>query len=82
MARDFNLICEKIKQVAPAELAKEIDKRVSLWAPEAKWFQLSQCISEFVEPCSANAMSVSIYAILCDCTEEEMTARFKIDESC
>lgn len=77
MARQFYEVVEAIKEVAPDVLAREISRNMWYWAPEIGWEKLSWYVNKYVEPSSKNPEAVAVYAILCDCSEAEMKARFE-----
>ena len=79
MARNFTTVLEQIKEVAPKDLVDALDKSVGFWAPEIVWYNLSKYVNKYVERSSTNPTSIAVYAILCDCTEAEMKARFEAD---
>lgn len=77
MARSFTKVYNQILEVAPEALSSALEKSAGFWAPEVAWSNLSQFVNRYVEPCSSDDTSVAVYAILCDCTEDEMRTRFK-----
>ena len=79
MERNFKVVLEKIKSVAPQELVDALNRNVNFWAPEILWYNLSAYVNKYVEPSSKDETSIKVYAILCDCSEAEMKARFEAD---
>ena len=79
MARSFTKVYHQILEVAPEDLSTALKKSVGFWAPEVAWVNLTQYIHRYVEPCSSDDTSVAVYAILCDCTEDEIRTKFKAD---
>jgi len=79
MARDFDTVYNQIMEVAPEQLATKLAQNVWLWAPEILWYNLSVYVNKYVEPSSLDPQSIKVYAILCDCSEAEMKARFEAD---
>lgn len=79
MAREFTDVVQNIKKVAPRGLANALDRSVGFWAPENAWYMLSEYVNRYVQPSSKDATAVAVYAILCDCSEAEMKARFESD---
>ena len=77
MARSFTKVYNQILEVAPESLSSALKKSVGFWAPEIVWVNLTQFVHRYVEPSSSDDTSVAVYAILCDCTEDEMRTRFK-----
>lgn len=80
MGREFLDVYLQIVEIAPEDLKKRLDKKLSCLAtPELVWDILSRCVHECVIPSSSNDLAIKIYAILCDCSEEEMKSRFESD---
>lgn len=79
MARDFGTVYNQIMEVAPEQLATKLEQNSGFWAPEILWYNLSQYVNKYVEPSSKDPQSIKVYAILCDCSEAEMKARFEAD---
>jgi len=79
MARNFTDVVKAIKEIAPQELVDALDKSMCFWAPEAIWHKLSEYVNRYVVADSTDETSVAVYAILCDCSKDEMRARFKAD---
>ena len=79
MARDFGTVYNQIMKVAPEQLATKLEQNSGFWAPEILWYKLSQYVNKYVEPSSKDPQSIKVYAILCDCSEAEMKARFEAD---
>ena len=79
MERSFNEVYWKLLEVLPESLKEKLEFKISFWAPEALWPNLTSFICDNVVLSSKNPLSVKIYSILYGCTEEEITARFKID---
>ena len=77
--RSFMWVANRILAIAPEPLERYLEERISLWAPEIAWANLTGAVNRFVKPSSADLTSVAIYALLCDCTEEEMVRRFRVD---
>lgn len=79
MARDFMTVYNKIMEVAPENLAKKLESNSGFWAPEMAWYNLSQYVNKYVTPSSKDEQAIKVYAVLCDCSEEEMKKRFEND---
>ena len=79
MARDVMTVYNKIMEVAPKELATKLERDSGFWAPEIVWYNLSMYVNKYVTPSSKDSQAVKVYAILCDCSEAEMKARFEAD---
>ena len=79
MARDFGSVYRKIMEVAPEQLATNLEQNSGFWAPEICWSNLSQYVNKYLEPSSKDPQSIKVYAILCDCSEAEMKTRFEAD---
>ena len=94
MARKYEDVAHQIIGATPeakkAELRDKISHmekevcRNSLWsAPELitrnLFLGLSKIVNEEFEASSADKTSVTVYTILCDCSEAEMIERFKAD---
>ena len=79
MERNFTNVVESIMKVAPQELKDALDKSVGYWAPEIVWVKLSEYVNRYVEPSSSDETSVAVYAILCNCSKEEMRERVIYD---
>ncbi|MBR2753699.1 hypothetical protein IKD82_00815 [Candidatus Saccharibacteria bacterium] len=79
MARNFYATLEKIMKIAPEPLKDAIDSNISFWPPELLWYNLSKYVNKYVMKNSTDIKSVKIYAILCDCTVDEMLERFEKD---
>ena len=77
MARNFFEVVRKIKEVAPEQLSRKLEESVAFWAPELAWYNLNELVNKCVEKSSEDKTAVAVYAILCDCTEAEMRARFE-----
>ena len=77
--RCFDVVYFEILGLAPDSLREYLESHAPFWAPEIVWVNLTNAINRFVEPSSSDKLAVSIYAVLCDCTEEEMIRRFKED---
>ncbi len=77
MARDFGTVYNQIMKVAPEQLATKLEQNSRFWAPEILWYNLSEYVNKYVKPSSKNPQSIKVYAILCDCSEAEMKARFE-----
>ena len=77
--RNFMEIYRKIKEIAPEELRTQLEKRAEYWAPEICWQKLTECVNRFVPPSSEDETSVAVYALLCDCSTDEMRERFMAD---
>lgn len=65
--------------VAPEPLKSELMHRAPFWAPEVSWERLTYLVNKTIAPDSTSPVVVRVYALLCDCTEEEMLRRFKAD---
>ena len=78
MQRSFIDVVREIMKIAPQELMTALED-VHYWAPEACWTNLSLCVYKHITPSSKDAKAIAIYAILCNCTEAEMKARFEAD---
>ena len=76
MARDFYQIAGKIAQCLPETLSKDLRIKMMFWAPEIQWAKLTYFVNDHVKPDSIDPVSVKIYALLCDKTEEAMKAEF------
>ncbi|MBR3134647.1 MAG: hypothetical protein IKG56_04210 [Clostridia bacterium] len=76
MARDFYQIARKIAQCLPERLSKELRSKIMFWAPEIQWARLTYFVNDHIKPDSIDPVSVKIYALLCDKTEEDMKAEF------
>ena len=74
--RDFGEVLDKVVEAAP-ELKEDLESRVEFWAPEILWYNLSVYINERIKPVSTDKKSIKVYAILCDCTEEEIKKRME-----
>ena len=70
-------VYKKIMEVVPEELATKMERDSVFWAPEIVWYELSRYVNKYVAPSSKDPKSVKVYAILCDCSEAEMKARFE-----
>lgn len=79
MARDFMTVYKKILKVAPTTLAEKLERNFGFWAPEIAWYNLSRYVNKYVTPSSKDSQAIKVYAILCDCSEAEMKARFEAD---
>ena len=79
MARSFTRVYQQIMEVAPEDLSSALERSVGFWAPEIVWVNLTQFVHRYVEPSSSDDTSVAVYAILYDCTEDEIRNRFKAD---
>ena len=77
MARNFTDVVAQIKKVGPKELVDALEQNVCFWAPEAVWEMLTVYVDKYVIPSSKDEKTIKIYAILCDCSETEMKARFE-----
>ena len=77
MARDFGTVYNRIMEVAPEQLATKLNKSAIFWSPECRWEDLTQYVNRYVQPSSKDPQSIKVYAILCDCSEAEMKARFE-----
>lgn len=80
MPRNFIKVVEAIKEVAPEDLVKALERSVGFWAPEIAWYMLSEYVGRYVAPSSKDATAVAVYARLCDCSEADMKARFEADD--
>ena len=76
MARDFDQVVSAICQVMP-EFADKLERNFMFFAPESRWEKLSYCINLYIEPNSANEKAVKVYALLTDCSEDEILERFE-----
>lgn len=77
-ARNFEAVYNQILKLAPPALKKELEDSVGFWAPEVVWYNLSRLVMKHIEYNSSNPNSIAIYAVLCDCTQDEIKARFKM----
>lgn len=77
MARNFMQVFEEIKNAAPKNLASALEDKVNFWAPEMCWEMLSEYVNRYLPASSKDATSIAVYALLCNCSEEEMKARFE-----
>ena len=75
--RDFCEVVTRILEVAPEPLKSELRDSAPFWAPEIRWSRLTYLVNALLAHDSSSPSSVSVYAILCDCTEEEMIRRFE-----
>ena len=80
MARNFNHVLKAIKAIAPEELKNVLESSApSYWAPEIRWKKLAEYVNKYVFPNSQDTNSIKIFALLCNCSEEQMKERFKKD---
>ena len=77
--RNFGDVYRKIVEIAPEELKEKLENRLCFAAPELVWSVLSRCVNNTIIPSSKDPLAIKIYAILCDCSDEEMKARFESD---
>lgn len=77
--RSFETVASEIMILAPEPLRNYLRDRVSFWAPEICWTNLTNAVNRYLKPSSTDKTTVAIYAILCNCTEEEMIRQFKAD---
>jgi hypothetical protein len=77
MTRSFTKVLEQIKKVAPEDLKEALERGAGFWAPEIVWYKLTEYVQRYVTPCSSDQTSVAVYAVLCNCTEADMKARFE-----
>lgn len=75
--RSFEAVVMAIMEVAPDSLRMYLRDHVPFWAPEIRWENLTNAVNRYVTPSSTNLTTVTVYAILCDCTEEDMIRRFR-----
>ena len=80
MARNFVEVLNRITEVAPKQLVDALNKSAMYWAPEIAWDRLSNYVDRYVKRSSSDENAIAVYAILCDCSEEEMKKRFEQDE--
>jgi len=79
MARDFRKVFDAIVEVAPEELKEKLETNVGLWAPEILWHMLTEYVNKYLVPSSQDENAIAVYAILCDCSKDEMKVRFEAD---
>jgi len=79
MARYFSDVYKKILEVAPQRLATKLKENAPYWAPENLFYMLSMYVNKYLAPSSKDPKAIQVYAILCNCSEAEMKARFKAD---
>ena len=78
MARNFIDVYKKILAACPNTiLAQKLESGSPFWAPEVTWFNLSRYVNNYMMPDSNNPVSVKVYAILCDLSEDDMIKKFK-----
>ncbi len=77
MARDLKEAIERIEEIAPDALVKELEIRYRFWPANYQWDFLRYHIEEHIAKDSSDPVSVGIYAILYDCDEEETKRRLK-----
>ena len=77
--RSFASIYDKIFEIAPEPLRDALEANIGFWAPEVMWYNLSVYVNKYVMPNSLDPGAIKVYAILCDCSEEEMKAKFEKD---
>ena len=74
--RDFRTVARAIA-VAKPELADDLEKQISFWAPELYWLKLSEYVNCHVRKNSADPKNVAVYAILCDRMADDIKASFE-----
>jgi hypothetical protein len=77
--RKFSDVVMAIQEVAPQDLKEALSRSVGFWAPEIAWHKLTEYVNRYVTPSSKDATAIAVYARLCDCSEDEMKARFEAD---
>ena len=77
--RKFSDVVVAIQEVAPQDLKEALSQNVGFWVPEIMWHKLSQYVNKYVTPSSKDATAIAVYARLCDCSEDDMKARFEAD---
>ena len=75
--RNFYTVVDKLLGELPSELADNLLTNLLFWKEEVKWIQLSRWIHSNVNPNSSDEMSVKIYSIVTDRTNEETRALFQ-----
>ena len=77
MERNFYTVVDSLLSELPEEQADNLLTNLLFWKEEVKWIQLSRWIHSNVNPNSSDEMSVKIYSIVTDRTNEETRALFQ-----
>ena len=75
-ARCFAPVFSQICKLLPETLTLELQRKAVYWAPETCWMKLSTFINNNINPSASNELSVKVYALLCNKSEEEMRQLF------
>lgn len=79
--RDFYEIVSRINRLLSPDVRVKLETRLPYWAPENQWYHLTQFINLNVEKDYFDSNSVSIYALLCNRSEEDIKESFwNLDE--